>query len=536
MRESAIAEQAPPAPHPLSRAVLIAVLAASLMVGGFAISTQSFWIDEALSLIIAMAPNPAEAWRYAQAVSGSTLQMPLYQVYLYGWHKMFGSGEWAMRASNLPWFVLGQLAFLLLLRNRAQLALLACLLAAVSPVLWIYLDETRPYLMQYAAACWLTVILVRLSTNLHSSPLGHHSVADTRTEPTPPALLPKSEIAVLAAATVVMFASSLIGVLWAGAFVLAIVFLLAGEKIALPAKQPALWLAGLITLVLCLGFATYYLLTWQAAARGHFRPGLSLLSIPFIAYEFLGFSGFGPGKLQIRADPAGSLWRSAPALLPLAAVLAALGRFAARQLRPLAWSKLAVTAWALALGLPTLAIFAAMLLFDHRALPRHFIPVLPAMLLLLAAAMQQALRQKAVIWRALAVLLPVFWLASAFNLRWQPAHAKDDYRTAAKVAAAALAANKEVWWAADPAAAHIYLTPIALEEVPGRAWAMQAPAWNDIRFKFPPRVIVMSKPDIYDPQGSVARYASENRFVPALELQAFTIFAREGEDLPAFQP
>ena len=39
------------------------------MVGGLAISTQSYWIDEALSLIVAMAPNPAEAWKFAQAVS-----------------------------------------------------------------------------------------------------------------------------------------------------------------------------------------------------------------------------------------------------------------------------------------------------------------------------------------------------------------------------------------------------------------------------------------------------------------------------------
>jgi predicted membrane-bound mannosyltransferase len=82
----------------LSRAVILAVLAASLMVGAFAISTQSFWIDEATSLIVAMAPNPAEAWKYAQAVGGSTIQMPLYHVYLYAWHKVFGSGEWAMRA------------------------------------------------------------------------------------------------------------------------------------------------------------------------------------------------------------------------------------------------------------------------------------------------------------------------------------------------------------------------------------------------------------------------------------------------------
>jgi hypothetical protein len=51
------------------------------MVGALAISTQSYWIDEALSLIVAMAPNPTEAWKYAQAVSGSTLQMPLEEAF-----------------------------------------------------------------------------------------------------------------------------------------------------------------------------------------------------------------------------------------------------------------------------------------------------------------------------------------------------------------------------------------------------------------------------------------------------------------------
>ena len=509
---------------PISRAVIIAVLAASLMVGALAISTQSYWIDEALSLIVAMAPNPTEAWKYAQAVSGSTLQMPLYQIYLYGWHKVFGSGEWAMRASNLPWFVFGQLAFLLVLRQRPKLALLGCLLAAISPVLWVYLDETRPYVMQYAAACWLTAALVRLTARpTASGPMDH--------EP-----LSLAEITAIVAAAIVLFASSLIGVIWTGAFALAIASVLAREKSARPASAPNLWLIGLIALALLVGFTAYYVLTWHNAGRGYHRGGVSLLSLPFIAYELLGFSGFGPGKLQMRATPVASVLGSIAALLPLAATFAALGVFAVLETRRHAKNKPAITAWLLALGLPTLVIFVAMFLFDHRPLPRHFIPALPALIILLAFLLQHAFMQRSILWRAVAVLLPLLWLASAFNYRWQPAHAKDDYRTAARVAAAALAENKEVWWAADPAAAYIYLTPIALQEVPGRAWAMQAPSWNDIRFKYPPRVILISKPDIYDPQGAVARYAAENRFVPAMQLHAFTILAREGEELPSITP
>ena len=235
----------------------------------------------------------------------------------------------------------------------------------------------------------------------------------------------------------------------------------------------------------------------------------------------------------MRGEPVRSVVRALPALLPLGLTLALLAIYGLRQLTRRPWQRNAALAWTLALGLPLVVIFGALFLFDHRPLPRHFIPALPALLLLLAAVMTSALEGKSMFWRAVAALLPLLWLGSSLNFRWQPRHAKDNYREASALAGAALRENKEVWWAADPAAAYIYLTPVALEEVPGRAWAMQAPSWDAIRFKFPPRLIVISKPDIYDPQGSVARYAAENRFVPALQLQAFTIFTREGEELPA---
>ena len=421
-----------------------------------------------------------------------------------------------MRSSNIPWFLLGQFAFLLLLRNKPKLALFGCLLAAASPALWMYLDETRPYIMQYAAACWLTAAIVRLTTS--GGPLSPLAVA------------------ALAGSVVVLFGSSLIGVLWAGAFSLAIVVLMARETSARPKFTATLWLVVIMALG-SLGFlAFYYYATWHDAARGYHRSGISLLSLPFLAYELLGFTGFGPGKVELRAAPLQSLMQSAPALLPLGATLVALVFFAATRSGNKSRNASAIVAWSIALGLPTIAIFSAMFLHDHRPLPRHFLPALPAVILALAAILTQAFAQKSVLWRAAALLLPLLWFTSALNYRWQPLHAKEDYRSAAKIAAAALADGKEVWWAADPAAAHVYLTPIALEEIPGRAWAMQAPSWEAIRFKFPPHIIFLSKPDIHDPQGAVVRYAAENRFVPALQLHAFTIYTREGEALPEISP
>jgi hypothetical protein len=282
--------------------------------------------------------------------------------------------------------------------------------------------------------------------------------------------------------------------------------------------------------------AIYYFWTWSAAGRGYHRAGASLVSLPYIAYEFLGFAGYGPGKLQLRSSIAGSLAQALPALLPLAVIITALAVFLLLQPGVRSIPRRTLVAWALALVLPTLLILTVLFAASYRPLPRHFIPALPAVILALAALIDSALAQKNLVWRIVAMLLPALWLGSSLNLRLREVHAKDDYRTASAIAAAALRDNKEVWWAADAAAAYIYLTPVAMQEVPGRAWAMQAPAWDDIRFKFPPRVIVVSKPDIYDPQTAVARYAAENRFVPALQLHAFTIFTREGEDLPTITP
>ena len=512
---------------PISRAVILAVLAASLMVGTFAISTQSYWIDEATSLIVAMAPSPADAWKYAQAVGGSTIQMPLYHVYLYAWHKAFGSGEWAMRASNLPWLFLAQLAFLVILRDKPRLALLAALLAIVSPTVWMYLDEARPYLVQYAAACWFIAAIVRATTS---------STAPAASAEHQPAFL----LPALGIAAIILFGSSLLGVVWVAGFFCALLWLYLTPPpgvatSAAKANRRSLLLSVTFLAVIAL-LVVYYIWTWSAAGRGYHRAGASLVSLPYIAYEFLGFAGYGPGKLQLRSSIAGSLAQALPALLPLAVIIAALALFLLLQPGVRSIPRRTLVAWALALVLPSLLILTVLFVASYRPLPRHFIPALPAVILALAALIDSALAQKNLIWRIVAILLPALWLGSALNLRLREVHAKDDYRTASALAAAALRDNKEVWWAADAAAAYIYLTPVALQEVPGRAWAMQAPAWDDIRFKFPPRVIVVSKPDIYDPQGSVARYAAENRFVPALQLHAFTIFTREGEELPAITP
>jgi hypothetical protein len=431
---------------------------------------------------------------------------------------MFGGGEWAMRAANIPVFVFAQLAFLLLLRARPRLALTACGLSLVCPTLWMYLDEARPYIMQYAAACWPTAALLRAAA---PQPGEEHWKT--------------SELLLLALGTILLAGSSLLGVLWAAGFVLVLLWLWKKPASDGPKKSPAvIYLAALAFPLLALG--VFYFSTFESAGGGYFRPGTGLLSLPYVVYEFLGFSGFGPGRLELRTAPGAALRAHFFSLLPLAAVAGILGIFLWQFVRARRPGGRLVAAFVFAVLLPAAVTVIGMFFSDYRPLPRHFMPVLPSVILALAAMLPAALAQPSRVIRAAAVLLPLLWLTSSLNLRWREAHSKDDYRTAAAIAAAALRDNKEVWWAADAAAAFIYLTPVALEDVPGRAWAMQAPQWDDIRFKFPPRVIVISKPDIYDPAGAVARYAAENHFAPALKLHAFTIFTRANDPLPAVSP
>lgn len=515
-------DQTPPE-QPLSRAVIFAVAAASLAVAAFAITAQSYWIDEAMSLIVAMAPDPANAWRYAQAVGEPAVQAPVYHVYLFLWHKVFGGEEWAMRASNLPWFVLGQLAFLLLLRHRPKLALTACLLSAVSPAIWTNLDEARPYIMQYAAACWLVAAIVR------SAGKQPDTAADPQRDNR--LILTATSIAIL-----VLAASGLSSALWAGGFAAALVWLQKSARVPDNTRGDSTHtrpLAGiLIFCVFLAALAAYYIVTWTGMPTGASGPKAFVQGLIYVAYELLGFSGFGPGKLDLRAAPLASMVRRLPVMLPLAACLAIVGFAALRQLAARARDHRTMTALLLALVLPGGFLFFFAFLAGLRPVPREFMPVLPALIVALSATILCAIRHRSPFLRVAAVALPVLWLGSSLNLRWQQGYAKDDYRTAARIAAAALRDNKEVWWAADAATAFIYLTPISMEKVPGRVWAMQGPEWNDLRFKLPPRVIVISKPDIYDAGGAVSRYAAENHFAPAVKLQAITIFTRPSDPLP----
>ena len=502
----------------LSRNQIIAILAASAAVAAIAISQQSYWIDEALSIIIAMTTTPAEALKYATAVSGSTLQMPFYHTYLFGWHKVFGQGEWALRASNLPWLLFGQLGFLIILRHRPRLALLSASLALVSPMIWGYLDEVRPYLMQYASSCWLVAALAYLSMEQDSG-------SSTRSERASQTL----PLGALAVAAIILFFTSPLGAIWAVALLTGLFVIPRSNNSAFDSKisiKFILLAATVAFFYLIIGL--YYLWTMTLGGAGYHLAGATPLSLPYIAYDLLGFTGFGPGKLEMRTAPLASLIRSSPNLLPLALCYVVLSvvfwrRWRSRSER---LNRMVVVAWAIAIVLPSLVIFFGLSAANHRTLPRHFIPLLPAIILGLSGILISAARGRNLMAKLLAFGLPILWLLSSLLLRVHPVHAKDDYRQASEVARSALENSDDVWWVADASAAFVYGVPINLEKVYGSAWGLQSPEFATIRFELPPDILVLSKPDIYDSNGSIKRFLDENNFTEVEKLQGFTIYTR----------
>ncbi len=140
------------------------LLLAFILLGGLALrlyhlGTESLWLDEGISLLIAR-------WDLASLLRGDwDWQLPLYPVILHYWMAIFGHGEVSGRMVSA---LCGALSVLLAYRVGASLfgrpaGLLAALFLALSPLHVLYSQEARRYslhiLLSLASmSCFLKVI------------------------------------------------------------------------------------------------------------------------------------------------------------------------------------------------------------------------------------------------------------------------------------------------------------------------------------------------------------------------------------------
>ena len=392
----------------------------TIAVGLAAITHQSLWMDEGGTAFKALMPSLGEWWQMMQRLGISDMQMPAYLFLTWAWHQLGPVSEYALRAINLPWLVIAVLAL-----SRVRWWPLVCL---TSPFVLYYVGELRPYALQIAAGAMAASALGRLiDARERQDFTGLHAWCG---------------------ACLLLAAISLTGAVWAAGVAL-------GGLVLRPewlAKR-RFWLKILPWLTAALAVASYYGYTLLQGYRAAAFADAGILNVFFGFYEMAGLLGIGPGRNELRAGTASLipyLW----IVLPAAFCIAGAWFIGIRS-----WIQTVPTRCvigvACAAALPVIILTIVGSLQDFRVLGRHMSPVIPAVLLPIAAALAAPgkLRLPGAILGTLAVAAMI---ASSVSLRFQERHARDDYQRATEIALSSLQQGLNVWWQADMNATRYY--------------------------------------------------------------------------------
>lgn len=485
-----------PAHMPKWLAVGIWIFAAAVPL--LAISQQSFWIDEAITGNAAIQPTLSSCWQSLAHINGSDLQMPFYMLYVWAWEKIFGGEEMSLRLANYPWFLLGQLAGAFIWSDRRK-GLLFVLIAGCNSFVWFYLDEARPYIMEYGAACVVVWFLCSLAR------------ADS---------IPAWKYWLFGFGLIVLAGANMLGVLWTGTSLLIVAFLMAKKPLRPPVLPILFGTAGLLAL------GGYYFWTLSRGARAtHGVPTIS--NVLYVAYELCGFSGLGPGRLDIREH---GLWSFKSYLVPIGVFALILIIVLLRTVKNLTNTedRRALTFTAAFAVLPLCFLFVAGRLVHFSVLGRHAMPAAPFVFMLLTLGVWALFRDRTTLSKGSIALFFILSLASCFGVRFFSWHARDDYRGAAAAVAAMLPGGKVAWWCASREGAEYY--HVEIDGIPDRAdrlilW-VRNPTSEEV-WRLPvPALVILSKADLYDKKGAIITMLKEKGFARRQTLQAFSIWEK----------
>jgi hypothetical protein len=481
-----------------------------LLVYTAAISSESFWIDEALTGTKAREATWGGWWRRISGEKMSDLQMPFYMASMWGYAKIFGTGEWTLRMMNLPWMVIGVGAFMRSFTQNHQRAAAGVVLT-LSPFAWYYLNEARPYAMQLGAA-----LLVFAALRILAAPQSRESER-----------IERCWFGLLCGGLLVLGGCNMLGMIWVAAAGMALV-IVRPDVVSLLRRQFGI---AVVTMGGLLFLSGYYFWTLQVGARASGAAGTSWVNVVFAGYELTGFAGLGPGRLQLRDA-------GVPALRPyvgwLLAFTVAWG-LVLLVVRPRGenlyqWRSLVLAACMLG---PVLFLVVAGFAAHFRLLGRHLTPVAVVLMWLLTLGMARLWAER--IWwrRAVVVGFVGLSLASCLSLRFAARHARDDYRTAAARAQSSLRANEVVWWSAALCGAEYYRLPLGLASgAAGQAVEMINPTSERIQSLPPPELVVVSKPDLHDVNGALKEFLTEHKYDQAETLPGFTLWTRSRSGNP----
>ena len=488
-----------------------------------AISHESFWIDEFWNAYVASLDSLGQLYELLVQPYGS--QTPLHFAYCYMWGQLFPLSESSLRLTNLPLFALGQACMFWALRAYPKpFGYLLLALSALHPMVWQYANEARPYIMIYSGSEMILAYILHIHATDES---------DSRVS------LPSSVIFVTG--SILLFGASLLGVFWVTvACVYVAYFHYRKSGFRYLKRRSTLLLVSIFIAIN--GLLTLYYMSSLLRGGGASRiASTTVTTLLFDAYELLGLSGIGPGRLELRETGLASLSPYWIWLIPVCILILVVLAKGLQEAKRLLGIRLLILVGALGVVPVAIVVFSGFAM-HWRVLGRHLIATLPLLNLLIALGLAKLCeRESGRVWpvrSAIAGSFLLVFVCSSFSLRFADRHRKDDYRAAVTLAKHELADGKRIWWAADALGARYYGLPGEFDYIgeltnvhkpyacidQSGVQPVSAASAECLDKLIPPDVVILSKPEVFDKNGALASYLRSGKFVNLQSLPAFAIW------------
>lgn len=450
--------------------------------------------------------------------------MPLGMFSFWAWSRVFGAGELAMRSINLVWAAIALAAF----ARVGRLLLIPWLpvFFAIQPFVWYYTNYARTPLMQMAGGALL------LAGATGFLPGGKKAAMDA---------------VLLCLGGLLLSGTHILGMLPLAAVACWIVLQGIWQKLRFSLGAKTLLFLSMSVLI---ALSAYYVTTLLHGISGDKYWVVSPANVFFVIYEFLGFSGVGPGRQDLRDIMKGmassfGIFPFIPGLILLAAAYlflfaAATKSWMTREIPPAACAQgigpkcparsyVLLSPWLMGLGVPLLSVSALFLIALALGQPfwgRELAGAFPFWILALGITIHWA-RQG--IWRKVGRLaggaILICLLTSSLLIRFAPRHRHDDYRGAATEALKLSTAGKTIWWAADYLCGTYYGLPTQDTEITGSPGKIFPARNRDDPGS--PDAIILSRCDIFDSRGSVARLIGSGTYEKICGFKAFEVWEKK---------
>ena len=492
-----------------------------------AISNQSLWFDELYSADFHLIGNLKDMLEQLW-INPQFALVPLHYLYYYFWEILFQPEELGLRLANLPLFVMGQLSLFWALRAYSkQFAWLLLALCALHPMVWQYANEARQYMMMYAGSEMILAYLLHI-----------HKIQSCDDGVSP------LFSAIFVFGCILLFGASMVGGFWVFVAIVYVAYFHYRHLDSSYLKRGVnIFLIGVLlaTLALLCFMVLRSLLQGGTTSKISTTTGATLL---FDAYELMGLSGVGPGRLALRGSgmaALGTYW----IWLVLAGAIVSVTLLKGFQYAVQLFGKKEVAIAVMVGMLPIAIVVLSGFAMHWRVLGRHLIPALPGLNLLFTFGLIKLFDKNnglgGSFGRMIGLAFLVLLMYSSFSMRFADRHRKDDYRGAAAVAKHELLQQKQVWWAADKLGANYYGLPVVIN---GKAIfdnvtkkpKLCADDGSGLQvvpdlskeclesLPVPTMVILSDRREVFDGKGDIISYLNTHGFVQVQSLQAFTIW------------